>query len=88
VRLYDHLFTMPYPAAEEAPLADLISPASLEVLTGCRIEPALATAQPGERFQFERHGYFCVDPVDSTPDHPVFNRTVSLRDTWAKIAEG
>jgi glutaminyl-tRNA synthetase len=86
VRLYDHLFTMPYPALEEAPLADLINPASREVLTGGRIEPALATAQPGERFQFERHGYFCADP-DATPDHPVFNRTVSLRDTWAKIAE-
>jgi len=88
VRLYDHLFTMPHPGLEEAPLADLINPASLEVLTGCRVEPALGNAQAGERFQFERHGYFCVDPIDSTPDHPVFNRTVSLRDTWAKIAEG
>jgi len=88
VRLYDHLFTMPHPGLEEAPLAELINPASLEVLTGCRVEPALATAQAGERFQFERHGYFCVEPIDSTPDHPVFNRTVSLRDTWAKIAEG
>ena len=88
VRLYDHLFPMPYPALEEAPLAELLNPASLEVLTGCRIEPALAQAAPGSGFQFERHGYFCVDPVDSIPGHPVFNRTVSLRDTWAKIAEG
>jgi len=88
VRLYDHLFTMPHPGLEEAPLAELINPASLEVLTGCRVEPALGTAEPGERFQFERHGYFCADPLDSTPDRPVFNRTVSLRDTWAKIAEG
>ena len=88
VRLYDHLFTMPYPALEEAPLAELLNPASLEVLTGCLVEPGLAQAAPGSGFQFERHGYFCVDPVDSTPDHPVFNRTVSLRDTWAKIAQG
>ncbi|MGD2064024.1 MAG: glutamine--tRNA ligase/YqeY domain fusion protein [Nitrospirota bacterium] len=87
VRLYDHLFTMPYPALEEAPVAELINPTSLEVLTGCRVEPALATVPAGERFQFERHGYFCADP-DASPDHPVFNRTVSLRDTWAKIAEG
>jgi glutaminyl-tRNA synthetase len=88
VRLYDHLFPMPYPALEEAPLAELLNPASLEVLTGCRVEPGLAQAAPGSGFQFERHGYFCVDPVDSIPGHPVFNRTVSLRDTWAKIAEG
>ena len=88
VRLYDHLFPMPYPALEEAPLVELLNPASLEVLTGCRVEPALAQAAPGSGFQFERHGYFCVDPVDSIPGHPVFNRTVSLRDTWAKIAEG
>jgi glutaminyl-tRNA synthetase len=88
VRLYNHLFPMPYPALEEAPLAELLNPASLEVLTGCRVEPGLAQAAPGSGFQFERHGYFCVDPVDSIPGHPVFNRTVSLRDTWAKIAEG
>ena len=54
------------------------------MLTGCCVEPSLAGAAPGSRFQFERLGYFCVDP-DSTPERPVFNRTVSLDDTWAKI---
>ena len=54
-------------------------------LPECRIEPSLASAEPGSRFQFERQGYFCVDP-DSRPGAPVFNRTVTLKDTWAKIA--
>ncbi len=65
---------------------DLINPNSLQVLTGCKLEPSLANAQVGERFQFERQGYFCVDP-DSTPGHLVFNRTVTLKDTWAKIQQ-
>ena len=61
-----------------------LNPDSLETLTGCRLEPSLAGAQPGDRFQFERLGYFCVD-ADSSDTRPVFNRTVTLRDTWAKI---
>ena len=65
-----------------------INPKSLERLTGCKVEPVLASATGGERYQFERLGYFCVDTVDSSPGHLVFNRTVTLRDTWAKIAAG
>jgi len=61
-----------------------LNPDSREVLTDCRVERSLADAQPGDRFQFERLGYFCADK-DSTPENPVFNRTVALRDTWAKI---
>jgi glutaminyl-tRNA synthetase len=83
VRLYDHLFTRPDPGAEGEFLDDL-NPASLEVLRVCRIEPHLADAAPGEAVQFERQGYFCPDP-DSTPGKPIFNRTVALRDSWAKI---
>jgi glutaminyl-tRNA synthetase len=60
----------------------------LEVLKGCRVEPALAGAPPGSRFQFERQGYFCADSRDSAPGRLVFNRTVGLRDTWAKIEKG
>ena len=83
VRLYDRLFTTPNPGEAEDWVAAL-NPASLTVLEGCRIEPALANAPPGTRFQFERTGYFCADP-DSRPDRPVFNRTVPLRDSWARI---
>ena len=83
VRLYDHLFTRPEPGAE-GDLADNLNPESLTVLEDCRLEPALADARPGEPIQFERQGYFCLDP-DSTPEALVFNRTVALRDTWAKI---
>jgi glutaminyl-tRNA synthetase len=86
VRLYDHLFATPDPeAAEEGKdfFANL-NPNSLEVLRDCRVEPSLAGAVAGSRFQFERLGYFCVDP-DSEPRALVFNRTVGLRDTWAKI---
>jgi glutaminyl-tRNA synthetase len=85
-RLYDHLFLTP--AIEDAEGADWTSqlnPRSLEILTGCRVEPALASAPRGSRYQFERTGYFCVDP-DSTPGHLVFNRTVALRDSWAKLS--
>ncbi len=71
------------PAEEENYMASL-NPNSLEILTACRLEPSLAAATPGARFQFERQGYFCVDP-DSAPGKPIFNRTVGLRDTWAKI---
>jgi glutaminyl-tRNA synthetase len=83
VRLYDHLFSSPDPGAGDNFLADL-SPGSLEVLRGCRVEPALAGLPAEARVQFERQGYFCVDP-DSIAALPVFNRTVTLRDTWAKI---
>jgi glutaminyl-tRNA synthetase len=62
-----------------------LNPNSVEVLTACQVEPSLAAAAPGSRYQFERQGYFCVDTVDSTPETLVFNRTVSLRDTWARI---
>ncbi|HEX6111039.1 MAG TPA: glutamine--tRNA ligase/YqeY domain fusion protein [Geminicoccaceae bacterium] len=82
-RLYDHLFASPEPGKDGDFLADL-NPRSLEVLSECRIEPALAAAAPGEAVQFERQGYFCRDP-DSTPERLIFNRTVALRDTWARI---
>ena len=83
VRLYDRLFTRPDPGAGGDILADL-NPGSLEVLHDCRIEPALAKATTGVPVQFERQGYFCLD-VDSRRDRPVFNRTIGLRDTWAKV---
>ncbi len=86
VRLYDHLFTKENPdeTEEGQDFKSNINPNSLEVLTACKVEPSLAKANPLNRFQFERTGYFCVDP-DSTKDNLVFNRTVGLRDTWAKI---
>jgi glutaminyl-tRNA synthetase len=83
IRLYSHLFNRPDPGADGDALADL-NPDSLEVLTGCLVEPALASATVGEAVQFERTGYFALDP-DSQPGRPVFNRTVGLRDTWAKV---
>jgi glutaminyl-tRNA synthetase len=83
VRLYDHLFTKEDPD-EDSDFKANLNPESLEVIGGCKLEPGLKTVKPGDRFQFLRHGYFCVDP-DSTDDNPVFNRTVSLRDSWAKI---
>ena len=86
VRLYDRLFTVPDPTdvEEGRDFIDYLNPNSLEVLTDCKVEPSLARAAPGDRCQFERVGYFCVDP-DSRPGHLVFNRTVALRDTWARI---
>ena len=83
VRLYDRLFTRENPD-EGDDFTAYLNPASLEVLTDCQAEPALGQAQAGDRLQFERTGYFCAD-ADSTPGRPVFNRTVSLKDTWAKI---
>jgi len=83
VRLYDHLFARPDPGADGDVLDDL-NQDSLVTLSGCRLEPGLAAAPPGETLQFERQGYFCLDP-DATPEKPVFNRTVGLRDTWARI---
>jgi glutaminyl-tRNA synthetase len=86
VRLYDHLFLKPYPeeVEEGVDFKSNVSPNSLEVITSCRLEPSLTNAAPGSRYQFERLGYFCVDP-DSSSEKLVFNRTVTLRDTWAKI---
>ncbi|MDN3237487.1 glutamine--tRNA ligase/YqeY domain fusion protein [Pseudomonas sp. WAC2] len=86
VRLYDRLFRSPQPekAEEGQTFLDNINPESLQVLTGCRAEPSLAQAQPEDRFQFEREGYFCVDLKDSKPGAPVFNRTVTLRDSWGQ----
>jgi glutaminyl-tRNA synthetase len=85
VRLYDRLFNSEQPGAGHDYKADL-NPASLEVLTHAKLEPGVAGAAPGTRYQFERLGYFCVDP-DSTPGALVFNRTVTLKDTWARIAQ-
>ena len=86
VRLYGHLFTQPNPddVPEGVDWKTTVNPNSLEVLKGCRMEPGLVNATPGERYQFERLGYFCVDP-DSRAGSPVFNRTVTLRDTWVRI---
>ena len=84
VRLYDTLFSSPKPDELDDWRAG-INPASLETLTGCRVEPSLADTTPAARFQFERTGYFAVDGRDSRRGRPVFNRTVGLRDTWAKI---
>jgi len=84
VRLYDHLFTVPDPGDLED-LKTYLNPNSLERLTSCRVEPSLAGAVQGGRYQFERQGYFCADVVDSPNNALVFNRTVTLRDTWAKI---
>ncbi len=86
IRLYDRLFTKPNPGEGGADFKESLNPKSLEVLTECRVEPSLEGADPGCRFQFERVGYFCADSVDSKPGNLVFNRTVQLRDTWAKIA--
>ncbi|MFP4214164.1 MAG: glutamine--tRNA ligase/YqeY domain fusion protein [Desulfohalobiaceae bacterium] len=87
VRLYDRLFTKPDPAAEERKTGDFkscLNQDSLQVLQDCRVEPSLEGLRPGDRVQFERKGYFCMDP-DSNPERLIFNRTVALRDTWAKI---
>lgn len=86
VRLYDRLFrsAQPEKSEEGGSFLDNINPDSLVVLKGCRAEPSLAQAQPEDRFQFEREGYFCVDLKDSAPGKPVFNRTVTLRDSWGQ----
>ena len=84
VRLYDYLFCRPDPGGDGRDLIEDRNPASETVLTGCRVEPSLAAVPVGQTVQFERLGYFTPDP-DSTPDHLVFNRTLTLRDTWAKV---
>jgi glutaminyl-tRNA synthetase len=84
VRLYDALFTVPKP--DEAPdFKSVINPQSLEIVRGAKVEPALAETQPEDHVQFERVGYFVADWKDHRPNHPVFNRSVGLRDTWARI---
>jgi len=87
VRLYDYLLLKEDPMGEkdEADFKHLLNPNSLETLRSCHVEPGLRGAAPGSRYQFERQGYFCVDNIDSSDDLLVFNRTVSLRDTWARI---
>jgi glutaminyl-tRNA synthetase len=84
VRLYDHLFAAPFPGTDGRDLFEDLNPESEVVLRGCFVEPSLADAPIGETVQFERLGYFCVDP-DSTADALVFNRTLTLKDTWAKL---
>jgi glutaminyl-tRNA synthetase len=90
VRLFDHLFKVMDP--EDVPAGEdwhaNLNPGSLEVLKECYLEPSLAAAKPGDHFQFERLGYFTADLADSRPGHPIFNRSVPLRDTWAKIEKG
>jgi len=86
IRLYDKLFTKsdPYDLPDGGDLFDNLNPASLEVIDDAKLEPSLSSAKPGDRFQFERVGYFCVDP-DSSETRKIFNRTLPLKDTWAKI---
>ena len=84
VRLYANLFTDPAPDAADKDFLQCMNPESLEVLTGCKLEASLAATQPQDRFQFMRLGYFCADSVDSRPDHLVFNRAVTLKDSFGK----
>jgi glutaminyl-tRNA synthetase len=86
VRLYDRLFTSADPGEGGRDPLDDLNAESLHTITACKVEPSLSAALPGTRYQFERLGYFSVDP-DSRPGAPVFNRTVTLKDTWAKIVE-
>ncbi|MDP6447184.1 MAG: glutamine--tRNA ligase, partial [Pirellulaceae bacterium] len=88
VRLYDYLFTKPNPSDvddESQEFTANLNPDSLETRPSCKLEPSLQAAEPGKQYQFERLGYFSADPADSQPDQPVFNRIVTLRDTWAKV---
>jgi len=87
VRLYEHLFTKenPMDVEEGKHFTDHMNPSSLEILADCKLEPSVGNSQPGDRYQFERMGYFCVDSKYFQPGKPVFNRTVTLKDTWAKI---
>ena len=86
-RLYEHLFVKenPLDGEEELDFTSYLNPKSLETVPSCQVEPSMANAGAGSRYQFERLGYFCVDPVDSGDGRLVFNRTVSLKDTWARI---
>ena len=86
MNLYEHLFAHedPHAAAPHGDFLQVLNPRSLEVLSGCKLEPSLAAARPEDRVQLERLGYFCVDR-ESGPGQPVLNRTVTLKDTWAKL---
>jgi glutaminyl-tRNA synthetase len=84
VRLYDRLFNHENPGAKGRDLSEDLNPDSLTILNNCKLELELKNAIPGQRFQFERNGYFCVDKY-SSDDKLIFNRTVTLRDSWAKI---
>jgi glutaminyl-tRNA synthetase len=86
LRLYDRLFQVPNPGAGDTDFRTQLNPRSLEVLDGARVERALGAAKAGERYQFERKGYYFADPKDSRPGAPVFNLIVPLRDTWGKSA--
>jgi glutaminyl-tRNA synthetase len=86
VRLYDRLFMVENPADDERDFRELLNPDSLKVLKGCKMESYLKDAKEGDKFQFQRTWYFCVDK-DSTPENMVFNRTVSLKDSWAKAKD-
>jgi glutaminyl-tRNA synthetase len=90
VRLYERLFTVPDPGddSQGRDYREYLNPSSMEVISGCRLEPSLASARQGAFYQFERLGYFCVDKGDSAAGNPVFNRTVTLKDEWAKIKKG
>ena len=86
VRLYDRLFSDPEPKpGQQDNDITLLNPDSLRIVTNCKIEPGLSEAVPGINFQFERLGYFCIDSFDSNADNLVFNRTIPLRDSWAKM---
>ena len=84
IRLYDRLFNVEFPGQGDSDYLKQMNPHSLVTLTKCRVEPGLAQAGPETRYQFERQGYFCVDRHDSKPGHLVFNRTVTLKDSWLK----
>ena len=84
VRLYDRLFSVEEPGSGDADFRTQINPQSLVIVSDAKLEPSLATVKTGNRYQFERLGYFAVDP-DAEPGRPVFNRTVTLKDSWAKI---
>jgi len=88
LRLYDRLFSQPTPdEAKDTDFTQHLNPDSLRTLTHCYLEPALIRAAPGDIFQFEREGYFCLDETHSHGALPVFNRTVTLRDSWARIEQ-
>jgi glutaminyl-tRNA synthetase len=86
VRLYERLFNVPNPLGEKEDFLKFLNPKSLETISTCRVETSLKDATPGSRYQFERLGYFCVDLKDSSPGRPVFNRIVTLRDSWVKVS--
>jgi glutaminyl-tRNA synthetase len=85
VFLYDRLFSVEDPDSDKnVDFTEHLNPDSRKVLHGCMVEPSLADLRPGTQVQFERQGYFCLDPIMSSPENPVFNRIVTLRDSWAK----